>query len=196
MLKIILKLIIFFGFIIVTPIILIAMIAIFLEDRFPLIFMQKRYGKNKKTFYIYKLRTMKKNTPNMGTHEVGKDNFLKCGFFLRKLKIDELPQILNYLFGDINLIGPRPSLPSQKELEAHRLANNIFNIRPGITGLSQVLGYDMSDPKRLSEVDKLYLDKKSLKLDLLIFLATFLKFIKIKVAKMFEDDLKRIGKNV
>jgi O-antigen biosynthesis protein WbqP len=196
MLKIILKLIFFFGFIIVTPIILIAMIAIFLEDRFPLIFIQKRYGKNRKIFYIYKLRTMKKNTPNMGTHDVGKDNFLKCGFFLRKLKIDELPQILNYLYGDISLIGPRPSLPSQKELEAHRLANNIFNIKPGITGLSQVLGYDMSNPKRLSEVDKLYLDKKSLKLDLLIFLATFLKFIKIKIAKMFEDDLKRIGKNV
>ena len=86
----------------------------------------------------------------MGTHDVGKDNFLKCGFFLRNLKIDELPQILNYLFGDINLIGPRPSLPSQKELESHRLANNIFNIKPGITGLSQVLGYDMSNPKRLS----------------------------------------------
>ena len=196
MLKIILKLIFFFGFIIVTPIILIAMIAIFLEDRFPLIFMQKRYGKNRKIFYIYKLRTMKKNTPNMGTHDVGKDNFLKCGFFLRNLKIDEFRQILNYLFGVIYVIGPSPSLPSQKELEAHRLANNIFNIMPGITGLSQVLGYDMSNPKRLSEVDKLYLDNKSLKLDLLIFLATFLKFIKIKIAKMFEDDLKRIGKNV
>ena len=136
---------------------------------------------------------MKKNL-NMGTHDVGKDNFK--WILSRNLKIDELPQILNYLFGDINLIGPRPSLPSQKELETHRLANNIFNIKPGITGLSQVLGYDMSNPKRLSEVDKLYLDNKSLKLDLLIFLATFLKFIKIKIAKMFEDDLKRIGKNV
>ena len=196
MTNIIFKLIVFIGFIIVSPLIALSMIAIFLENGLPVIFVQERLGIDRKIFKIYKIRTMKKNTPNKGTHEIDNKNYLISGNYIRKFKIDELPQIVNYLKNDINLVGPRPGLPSQKELEAHRLANNIFNIKPGITGLSQILGYDMSDPMKLSKVDGLYIEKKSLRLDVLIFFATFFKSIRMSIAKMFIDELNQINKNV
>ncbi len=196
MLKILVKLIILIGFFFISPLIIISMLVVLIEDGLPVIFIQKRYGKDRKIFNIFKLRTMKKNTPNIGTHEIDESNLLLCGQYLRKFKIDELPQITNYLKGDINLIGPRPGLPSQKELAEHRLANNIYVIKPGITGLSQILGYDMSNPKKLSKVDKLYIDKKTLGLDILIFFATFFKSIRIRISDKLSEELNEINKDV
>ncbi len=196
MINIILKSIIFIGFIFVSPLIALSMIAIFLENGLPVIFVQERLGMDRKIFKIYKIRTMKKNTPNKGTHEIDNINYLICGNYIRKFKLDELPQIVNYLKNDINLVGPRPGLPSQKELEQQRLNNNVFISKPGITGLSQILGYDMSDPKKLSKVDRLYIEKKSLKLDVLIFFATFFKSIRMSIAKIFSEELNQINKNV
>ena len=111
---------------------------------------------------------------------------------LEKRKIDELPQIINYLSGHINLVGPRPGLENQKQLTYAREKNNIFNIKPGITGISQVLGYDMSNPKKLAEIDKIYLNKKSLKLDLLIFISTFLKPLRVKLYENLKSEINYV----
>tara|TARA_B100000780_G_C20994615_1_gene397823 strand:- start:473 stop:892 length:420 start_codon:yes stop_codon:yes gene_type:complete len=137
---------------------------------------------------------MHNETPNLGTHEVSTDNYLKTGSFLRKLKIDELPQILNYLKGDLNLIGPRPGLPSQSKLKEIRLAKDIFDVKPGITGLSQVLGYDMEDPLTLSKVDNIYIKKRNIRIDLLIFLATFIKPLRSVIPALFIDDIVNTNK--
>ena len=132
------------------------------------------------------------SAPNLGTHEVSSSNYLKVGSILRKLKIDELPQVINFIKGDINLIGPRPGLPSQSDLKKFRLANDIFNTTPGITGLAQVLGYDMSHPEKLAKIDCLYISNKNLKLDLIIFFATFFKSFKKELSVMFLEEIKRI----
>ena len=93
-----------------------------------------------------------------------------------KIKIDEFPQLINVVQGKINLVGPRPGLQSQVDLTKHRTDKGVYEVKPGITGLSQVLGYDMSDPLKLAEIDKLYIDNKSIYIDILIIIGTFIKF--------------------
>tara|TARA_B100000212_G_C27224936_1_gene468958 strand:+ start:215 stop:796 length:582 start_codon:yes stop_codon:yes gene_type:complete len=193
MINLIIKIISAICFLLISPVIILSMIFIFIEDGLPTVFTQKRLGINKKEFYIYKLRTMKKNTPNLATHEINKDKLLNVGIFLRKFKIDELPQVLNYIKGDINLVGPRPGLPSQKELAHQREINNIFDIKPGITGLAQILGYDMSDPILLSKIDKIYLNNQSTDVKLRILLATFYKRYRSNIEKIFKDDINNIN---
>ena len=189
----IIKIISAICFLLISPVIILSMIFILIEDGLPTIFTQKRLGINKKEFYIYKLRTMKKNTPNIATHEINKNKLLNVGIFLRKFKIDELPQVLNYIKGDINLVGPRPGLPSQKELAQQREINNIFDIKPGITGLAQILGYDMSDPILLSKIDKIYLNNQRTDVKLKILLATFYKRYRSNIEKIFKDDINSIN---
>ena len=193
MINLIIKIISAICFLLISPVIILSMIFILIEDGLPTIFTQKRLGINKKEFYIYKLRTMKKNTPNIATHEINKNKLLNVGIFLRKFKIDELPQVLNYIKGDINLVGPRPGLPSQKELAQQREINNIFDIKPGITGLAQILGYDMSDPILLSKIDKIYLNNQRTDVKLKILLATFYKRYRSNIEKIFKDDINNIS---
>ena len=193
MINLIIKIISAICFLLISPVIILSMIFILIEDGLPTIFTQKRLGINKKEFYIYKLRTMKKNTPNIATHEINKNKLLNVGIFLRKFKIDELPQVLNYIKGDINLVGPRPGLPSQKELAQQREINNIFDIKPGITGLAQILGYDMSDPILLSKIDKIYLNNQRTDVKLKILLATFYKRYRSNIEKIFKDDINSIN---
>lgn len=191
--SVLLKILFCFGLFIISPIIFIAMSLVFVEDGSPTIFVQKRLGKNKKCINIYKIRTMKKSTPNVGTHEVNNTNYLGIGFILRKLKIDELPQIINFLKGELNIIGPRPCLPSQIELIKYRDELNIYKVNPGITGLSQILGYDMSNPKILAKVDALYLSNKSFMIDMQIFLATFIEFFKTRIQDHLHNELSQIN---
>ena len=113
----------------------------------PAIFIQERLGVQKKIFRLFKLRTMKKNTLQAGTHDVEQSQVLRCGKIIRKFKLDEFLQLINVLKGDINLVGPRPSLENQTELVLERDKHDIYVIKPGITGLSQVCGYDMSNPR-------------------------------------------------
>jgi O-antigen biosynthesis protein WbqP len=157
---------------------------IVIEDGRPIFFTQERLGKNNVIFKIIKIRTLKRETPNTGTHQLEQKYHLMCGKLFRKIKLDEFPQLINVLKGDINLIGPRPGLISQKELTEFRSAKGIYEIKPGITGLSQVLGYDMSDPIKLAEVDKLYIENKSIYMDFLILLGTFVKFPKHYLIKL------------
>ena len=193
MLNFFLKPLALLGLILLTPLLLISIFFIFIEDGFPVFFIQKRLGINKKVFNLYKIRSMYKDAPNLGTHEVSNLHYLKIGSILRKLKIDELPQVVNYLKGDINLIGPRPGLPNQYELTKYRDENNIFAIVPGISGLSQILGFDMSNPRLLAKVDLLYIRDKSIKLDLLIFVATFFKPFRKKLLGKYQNEIVKFN---
>ena len=163
---------------IISPFLFFAAIAIIIEDGVPVLFIQERIGKHKSIFRIIKIRTLKKEAPNIGTHQLENEYKLKCGKLIRKIKLDEFPQLINVVKGDINLIGPRPGLISQSDLTKSRTAKGIFEIKPGITGLSQVLGYDMSDPAKLAEIDKIYIQKQSHYVDFLILISTFLPYFK------------------
>jgi O-antigen biosynthesis protein WbqP len=172
------------GLLIISPFLFFAAIAIIIEDGMPVLFIQERIGKNQSTFKIIKIRTLRIGAPNTGTHQLKKEYKLKCGNLIRKIKLDEFPQLINVLKGDINLIGPRPGLVSQIDLTQSRNAKGIYKIKPGITGLSQVLGYDMSDPAKLAEIDKMYIQKKSLYIDFLILMSTFISFPKKYLIKI------------
>ena len=174
------------GLICVSPLLIIAGLVIVFEDGFPAFFVQERIGLDKNTFKIIKIRTLKKNTPNIGTHELKNSNMLKNGSWIRKIKLDEFPQLINVLKGELNLVGPRPGLVSQEKLLEERSLKNIFTVRPGITGLAQILGYDMSDPKKLAEIDEAYIINKSIFLDFLIIMGTFLNFPKKNIKKRFK----------
>lgn len=183
----------FVGLVIILPLLCVAAILILIEDGFPIFFKQKRIGLHKKKFTIYKIRTLKKNAPQVGTHEIEEHHKLNMGRAIRALKLDEFPQLFNVIKGDLNLVGPRPGLESQLALEAARMFQGIFETKPGITGLAQVLGYDMSTPEMLAEVDKLYIDNKSLKLNIIIFLATFFKYPRTYLASILSmSNLKNI----
>ncbi|MDC6461276.1 sugar transferase [Gammaproteobacteria bacterium] len=181
------------GFILILPFLFLAALGLLLEDGFPVLFVQDRIGQNKKIFKIIKVRTLKTSTPQTGTHELKPMHRLKVGVIIRKIKLDEFPQLLNVIKGDINLVGPRPGLPNQELLLEFRSGREVFNIKPGITGLAQVMGYDMSNPKKLSEVDELYVRNKSLKIDALILLATFINLPKRYLAQHFKiEDVSSI----
>ncbi len=147
-------------------------IAIKLTSTGPGIFAQPRIGRHGAPFICYKFRTMAVGTAQAGTHEVSADAVTKIGHFLRATKLDELPQVLNILRGELSLIGPRPCLPVQTDLIAARNARGVLQIRPGISGLAQIEGIDMSDPEVLAKRDADYIALQSLVLDLKITLAT------------------------
>ena len=179
------------GLIVILPFMVIASLLICLEDGFPVFFKQKRIGLNKQIFTIYKIRTLKRNAPQVGTHEIEDHYKLTLGRIVRALKLDEFPQLWNVIRGDLNLIGPRPGLESQLALEEARMVQGVFDAKPGITGLAQVLGYDMSTPERLAEVDKFYVNHKSIKLNTIIFLSTFFKYPRTYLASMLNiSDIK------
>tara|TARA_Y100000768_G_scaffold379361_1_gene354987 strand:- start:779 stop:1315 length:537 start_codon:yes stop_codon:yes gene_type:complete len=171
------------GLIGISPLIILAGSIVVIEDGFPIFFIQERVGLDKNTFKIIKVRTLKKNTPSIGTHELKKSNMLKNGKWIRKIKLDEFPQLINVIKGDLNLVGPRPGLVSQETLFKERLLKNIFTVKPGITGLAQILGYDMSDPKKLAEIDEAYIINRSIVLDFLIIAGTFFNFPKQNLKK-------------
>tara|TARA_R110000787_G_scaffold52361_7_gene123329 strand:+ start:448 stop:1656 length:1209 start_codon:yes stop_codon:yes gene_type:complete len=140
----------------------------------PGIFAQERVGRNGQPFTCYKFRTMETGTAHLGTHEVSASSVTRLGAVLRKLKLDELPQIINIFRNEISLIGPRPCLPVQRELVEARHRLGVLALKPGISGLAQVNGVDMSDPEKLANLDARYLALQSLLLDLKIIVATAL----------------------
>ncbi|MFK7871477.1 MAG: sugar transferase [Roseobacter sp.] len=151
---------------------LIVWIAVRLTSPGPGLFAQERLGQDQRPFTCYKFRTMQTGTKQAGTHEVSQASVTKLGQFLRRSKIDELPQVLNIFKGELSLVGPRPGLPVQHALTAARAAQGVFAVRPGITGLAQVNGVDMSDPDALARLDATYIKTRTLLLDLKIILAT------------------------
>ena len=143
------------------------------ETKGPGIFCQKRVGADQKPFVMYKLRTMKTSTQSLGSHEVPASSVTAVGRVLRKLKLDEMPQMLNVLKKDMSLIGPRPCLEVQTEVIRERDNRAVFDIPPGVTGLAQIEGIDMSKPSDLAIVDATYIKIRSISVDLKILLFTF-----------------------
>jgi O-antigen biosynthesis protein WbqP len=154
------------------PILLIIIAAIRLQSPGPAIFTQIRVGRNGRPFTCYKLRTMYAGTANLPTHEVQASSVTPLGERLRRFKIDELPQLWNVMIGDMSLVGPRPCLPSQTDLVEARRRLGVLDVRPGITGLAQVRGVDMSDAIRLAEIDAKYVRTQSLMGDFRLIMAT------------------------
>lgn len=138
----------------------------------PGIFAQQRVGKGGKNFTCYKFRTMREGTKQAGTHEISAASVTPVGAFLRRTKLDELPQAWNILKGDLRLVGPRPGLPVQAELFSAREAAGVFSIKPGITGWAQIHDVDMSDPQKLAQWDADYMGMRGLIMDVRIIFAT------------------------
>lgn len=145
---------------------------IFAECRASPLFTQVRLGRNQRPFTLYKLRTMAPGTRQGTSHEVGAATILRSGGLLRRLKLDELPQIWNILKGEMSFVGPRPGLPGDRPLIEAREARGVFALLPGITGPAQIAGLDMSTPVELAANDALYLDRWSLGRDIALLMQT------------------------
>lgn len=169
------RIIALFVLILLSPVFLIVALAIFFEDGFPIFFIQKRVGINYTFFHIYKFRSMKKNTPNVATHLLTNpaQYLLKIGAFIRKTSLDELPNLINILKGEMVFVGPRPALYNQDDLMALRVAAGLEKLKPGITGWAQINGRDENSMEEKVALDQEYLKRKSFWFDLLIIQKTF-----------------------
>jgi O-antigen biosynthesis protein WbqP len=162
------------GIVVLSPVLVILVLIIRLESAGSGIFAQRRVGKNGRVFTCLKLRTMMTGTKQTGTHEVGSSSITRVGRCLRSSKLDEVPQLWNVLKGEMSLVGPRPCLPMQVKLIGEREERGVLEVLPGITGLAQVEGIDMSDPVRLAERDADYVRGQSFWLDMKILFWTVL----------------------
>lgn len=152
----------FFGLLFLWPILLIVVIIGLFDTGSP-IFIQERVGRNKKPFKLIKFRTMSVETKSVASHLANNASITKLGNFLRKTKIDELPQLINVLKGEMSLVGPRPNLFNQEELIKERDALGVYDVLPGVTGLAQVQNIDMSTPELLAKTDKQMIDTLTIK---------------------------------
>jgi len=141
------------GLVVGFPVLLVLTIIGLFDTGSP-IFRQVRVGRHQKPFTLVKFRTMKVDTASVATHLASSASITRFGHFLRKTKLDELPQLWNVLKGEMSLVGPRPGLFNQEELAEERAKRGVFNVRPGITGLAQVNEIDMSTPALLAETDQ------------------------------------------
>lgn len=160
--------------------ILILIFIIGLFDTGSPIFVQERVGKNKKPFKLVKFRTMTIETKSVASHLASNASITPLGRFLRKTKIDELPQLINVLKGDMSLVGPRPNLFNQEELMQARDSLGVYDVLPGITGLAQVQNIDMSTPELLAKTDREMLDSLTVK--------TYFKYIVMTVTGSGSGD--------
>lgn len=175
----------FVGLFIFSPIILLLLIIGLFDTGSPL-FRQERVGLNQQPFYLLKFRSMQVNTQEVATHLVHSSAITKWGSFLRKSKLDELPQLINVLIGDMSFVGPRPNLFNQSELIEQRCRRGVYNFRPGITGLAQINKIDMSTPVLLAETDaKMIAEMNVLYYFKYIFLTVF--------GKGFGDRVRKIS---
>lgn len=172
-----------FGLIVGFPILLLVFIIGLFDTGSP-VFTQQRVGRNKKPFTLVKFRTMKVDTASVASHLASSASITKFGHFLRKTKLDELPQLWNVLKGEMSLVGPRPGLFNQEELTQARERQNVFSVRPGITGLAQVNEIDMSTPELLAKTDREMIDNLSV--------AAYFRYILMTVTGSGSGD--RVGK--
>ncbi len=170
------------GLVLLSPILFLLFIIGYF-DTGSSIFRQERMGKGKKPFRLIKFRSMYMNSQSVATHLANPTLITPYGSFLRKFKLDELPQLFNVLLGDMSLVGPRPNLFNQEELIFERNSLGVYSIRPGITGLAQINKIDMSTPKLLAETDA----KMIMELNTLVYF----KYIILTVfGKGFGDRIK------
>ena len=168
--------------VIISPLLLITALCILTFDQTPILFKQKRVGKDNELFWIYKFRTMKNNIPDIPTDQVIDPSKLysNCGPLLRKFSLDELPQLINIIKGDMVFIGPRPALYNQSDLIELRTKAGVHELMPGITGWAQINGRDAISILEKVELDSYYLKNKSLGLNIKILVRTLLKVIKMQ----------------
>jgi len=172
------------GLLVLWPLLLVLYAAGYMDTGAPL-FRQVRVGRDRKPFTLIKFRTMRPDTQSMATHLTDASAVTPLGRFLRRTKLDELPQLWNVLKGEMSLVGPRPCLLNQEELITERAKRAVFDARPGITGLAQVRGIDMSTPRILAETDAQMLASMNTK--------AYFKFIMATVTGSGQGDRIRPG---
>lgn len=150
------------GLILGAPLLLLLTFIGLLDTGSPL-FRQIRVGRDQKPFTLWKFRTMRLDTASVATHLASRSSITRFGHFLRRTKLDELPQLWNVLKGEMSLVGPRPGLFNQEELTRERALREVFKVRPGITGLAQISEIDMSTPELLAETDQRMLQHLTLR---------------------------------
>ncbi|MGX9418683.1 sugar transferase [Vibrio sp. WJH972] len=150
------------GLLLLWPVMIVILVVGWFDTRAP-VFTQVRVGRKQQPFTLIKFRTMPIATQSVATHLVGANSVTKLGQFLRKTKLDELPQLINVLKGEMSIVGPRPCLFNQEELIEEREKRGVFNVLPGITGLAQVNEIDMSTPELLAEWDQKMIQSYSLR---------------------------------
>ena len=169
-------------FILLFPFFFIVSLIIFIDDGFPVLYRQKRIGINNSKFKVFKFRTMKKGIPDIPTHLVKDPQqfYIRSGPFLRKFSIDEVPQLINIIKGDMVFIGPRPALHNQDDLVELRTRVGVHELMPGVTGWAQVNGRDeLSIPLKV-QFDEYYLKNRSWFLDFKIVFLSLLKVLGMK----------------
>jgi len=169
-------------FILLSPFFLIVALIIYFDDGFPTLYRQKRIGIKNQKFEVYKFRTMKKNIPDIPTHLVidPQQFYTRSGPFLRKLSIDELPQLINIIKGDMVFVGPRPALHNQDDLVKLRTRIGVHELMPGVTGWAQINGRDELNLDVKVHLDEYYLKNRSWLFDLKIIFLTLLKVLSMK----------------
>jgi len=150
------------GLILGAPLLLLLTFIGLLDTGSPL-FRQVRVGRDQKPFTLWKFRTMRRDTASVATHLASRSSITRFGHFLRRTKLDELPQLWNVLKGEMSLVGPRPGLFNQEELTRERALREVFKVRPGITGLAQISEIDMSTPELLAKTDQRMLQHLTLR---------------------------------
>lgn len=168
------------GMIILLPLFLCVAVAIKIDDEGPVFFKQKRVGARKSHFWLYKFRSMKTNTPDVPTHLFNESEkyISRVGRFIRKMSIDELPQLWNIFKGDMSIIGPRPALWNQDDLIAEREKYGANDIRPGLTGLAQISGRDEIEIPVKAKLDGEYVERLSFGFDCKCFFRTIAAVLK------------------
>lgn len=169
------------AIVVLSPLFIIIALAIKVDSRGPVLFKQKRVGKNKSHFMIYKFRSMYVDAPaDMPTHLLEDPSVMitKVGAFLRKTSLDELPQLFNIFMGQMAIVGPRPALWNQYDLIEERERYGANDIRPGLTGWAQINGRDELEIEEKAKLDGYYVEHMSLALDIKCFLATFISVLK------------------
>jgi len=162
-----------FALLLRSPVLGMVSLIVFFDDGAPVVFKQNRVGKNNELFKVYKFRTMRRETRNAGFHELrGTDCFTRSGRLLRKLSLDELPQLVNILKGEMSFVGPRPLIPEEGEIRRMRAEAGIYAVLPGLTGWAQVNGRaNVMDDEKVT-LDREYIEKKSFWLDMKILVKT------------------------
>ena len=170
----------FLLLILLSPLLGAVALVVLIDDGKPVVFKQDRVGKDERIFKIYKFRTMKKGTRNAATHDLVESGSVltRSGKTLRRLSLDELPQLVNILKGDMSFVGPRPLIPEETEIRELRRARDVYSVRPGVTGWSQVNGRDLVDNETKARMDQEYVSRQSFLFDLKILFRTVVVVLK------------------
>lgn len=162
------------AIIILSPVLLALSVVILIDSGCPVMFRQKRVGLDNQLFDICKFRTMRQGTRNAPTAELKEFNHCvtRCGRFLRKTSLDELPQLFNILWGEMSFVGPRPLIPEEQEIRSLREKSGVYRMRPGVTGLAQVNGRDLLTAEQKVAYDAYYVEHHTLRMDIRILLET------------------------